>query len=150
MGGPQLLENCANPHSTPLYTGSAPGMEAASHVPSVQPWAGLVLWASCGCSSSCVSSICHLLSLFSPPEPGRFACHCAACCSVLSLLSHFAVTGAFWGFPASVLYIALCEPHHPFSLCLGSFQKWGDQLWCSWSQSDMRRGTWACVSFLVS
>lgn len=97
-----------------------------------------------------LSSVCRLMSLFSPPEPGRFACHCAACCSVLSLLSHFAVTGAFWGFPASVLYTALCEPHHPFSLCLGSFQKWGDQLWCSWSQSDIRRGTGPYVSFLVT
>lgn len=29
-----------------------------------------------------LSSVCHLLSLSSPPEPGRFACHCAACCSV--------------------------------------------------------------------
>lgn len=61
-------------------------------------------------------------------------------CSAISLSQ-----GHSGGFQL-LLYTALCEPHHPFPLCLGSFQKWGDQLWCSWSQSDIRRGTWAlCV-----
>lgn len=54
-----------------------------------------------GCPSSCVPyHITPYLSL------GGFACHCVACCSILSLLGHFPITGC-------VMHSLLCSlsPH---------------------------------------
>lgn len=103
-----------------VLTGSAPGMEATYHILAVQPWGWPdtvgILWVLIFlCTTSPGCSLCAISCHCSPQ--GRLACHCAFCCSVLSLLSHFPITGTFWGFPASVLYTALCDPHHPFSLC---------------------------------
>lgn len=158
-GRPSVLGICANPPTPPKLPCThriCPWHGGCFPCPfcAALGWLGAmgILWVLIlhratfpGCPLCAISCCCspHL-------SRGRFACHCAACCSVLSLLSHFPVTGAFWGFPASVLYAALCEPHHPFSLCLGSFRRGVTSSGAPGpsQREEGRRGP--CVSFLVT
>lgn len=153
-GRPSVLGICANPPNppnSPVLTGSAPGMEAASHVPSVQPWAGLVLWASCGCSSSivppsqvvlCVPS--HVAVLPTLAGAGLLVTvqHAALFCPCSAISLSQGHSGGF----QLLCYMQPCVSPSPLLIVSWVIQKWGDQLWCSWSQSEIRRETWAlCV-----
>lgn len=128
MGGPQLLGICAG-HPIPCRRPAPPvlricpwcGGHFSCPLCAALGWLGAmgILWVlillcttSPGCPLCAIS--CHC---FPHQSWGKLVCHCASYCSVLSLAINYPVTGTFLGFPASVLYTVLCEPHHPFSLC---------------------------------
>lgn len=61
-------------------------------------------------------------------------------CSAISLSQ-----GHSGGFQL-LCYMQPCVSPSPLLIVSWVIQKWGDQLWCSWSQSEIRRETWAlCV-----
>lgn len=101
-GRPSVLRICANhPPSpqTPLYSQDLP---LAWRLLPMSPLCSPGLAWCCGhpvvlilhCATSPGCPLCAISCCCSPHlSRGRFACHCAACYSVLSLLSHFPVRG---------------------------------------------------------